>query len=167
MVAKVVDMPLLFETGAYKFMWPRILVSCSAEVQVRTTSTACCFFVLVKNVTLALCLLHSLCRQCIAGYCTVWTVTLQRRLVHCLSSTYILLGFLPLPPQPLRFIWLCWCSRASPAHVQPLSQACMLFLGHAHSQHSAIWSCNIQPSAFCCATSAALYIDSASEPGAV
>ena len=48
MIAKVVDMPLLFETGAYKFMWPRILVSCSAEVQVRMTSTACCYSILVK-----------------------------------------------------------------------------------------------------------------------
>ena len=32
---KVVDMPLLFESGAYKALWPRVLVACSSEVQVR------------------------------------------------------------------------------------------------------------------------------------
>lgn len=71
MVAKVVDMPLLFETGAYKFTWPRILVSCSAAVQVRMTSNACRLFVRGKKVTLVLCLLHGLYRQCIASSCTV------------------------------------------------------------------------------------------------
>ena len=28
-------MPLLFESGAYKALWPRVLVSCSSEAQVR------------------------------------------------------------------------------------------------------------------------------------
>ena len=32
---KVVDMPLLFESGAYRLLWPRVLVACSSEVQVR------------------------------------------------------------------------------------------------------------------------------------
>ncbi|KAK9831394.1 hypothetical protein WJX81_000561 [Elliptochloris bilobata] len=29
----VVDMPLLFETGAYRLLWPRVLVTCSSKVQ--------------------------------------------------------------------------------------------------------------------------------------
>ena len=31
---QVVDMPLLFETSAYKLMWPRITVTCSHEAEV-------------------------------------------------------------------------------------------------------------------------------------
>lgn len=31
---QVVDMPLLFETGAHKLIRPNVLVSCSPEVQV-------------------------------------------------------------------------------------------------------------------------------------
>ena len=30
---QVVDMPLLFETGAYRLTWPRVLVACNAETQ--------------------------------------------------------------------------------------------------------------------------------------
>lgn len=30
----VVDMPLLFETGASKLMWPKVLVTCSQEIEV-------------------------------------------------------------------------------------------------------------------------------------
>lgn len=32
---QVVDMPLLFETGAYRLTWPRVLVACDAETQLK------------------------------------------------------------------------------------------------------------------------------------
>lgn len=30
---QVVDMPLLFETGSYRLMWPRVFVTCSHETE--------------------------------------------------------------------------------------------------------------------------------------
>lgn len=34
-LAQVIDMPLLFETGAYRLTWPRVLVYADPEAQVR------------------------------------------------------------------------------------------------------------------------------------
>ena len=52
-------MPLLFESGAYKALWPRVLVSCSSEVQVRDIAR----FVLLKACSVAEAL-HTACSAC-------------------------------------------------------------------------------------------------------
>ena len=37
---QVVDMPLLFETGSHKVMWPRVFVTCSHETEASTATAA-------------------------------------------------------------------------------------------------------------------------------
>ena len=39
-LAQVIDMPLLFETGAYMLTWPRVLVAADPATQVRGTREA-------------------------------------------------------------------------------------------------------------------------------
>jgi len=35
---QVVDMPLLFETGSHRLMWPKVFVTCSHETEASTAS---------------------------------------------------------------------------------------------------------------------------------
>jgi hypothetical protein len=55
---QVIDMPLLFESGAYMLTWPRMLVKCDPELQVRGS-----YLLLVKSGMHA-CRWHALDFRC-------------------------------------------------------------------------------------------------------
>ena len=41
-VVQVVDMPLLFETGAYRLTWPTVFVTCKHDIEVPNMSSMAC-----------------------------------------------------------------------------------------------------------------------------
>ena len=56
---QVIDMPLLYETGAYMLTWPRMLVKCDPETQVRRPC-----MILVKSG------MHACCRHALDHRCS-------------------------------------------------------------------------------------------------
>lgn len=65
---QVVDMPLLFETGSHRLMWPRVFVTCSHETEASTATAKARLSIRLASETYYLSVVF---RQFAAGLSTV------------------------------------------------------------------------------------------------